>query len=134
MGDMPGSSFHASRTHRRTRRSDGPALTLIQGTGGRSRTTTTGAARPAHPAQEGFTPDGIPSSTRVAAVQDSEPGSSPSRSTSRGNTTLDTDGTASPGSGPNDHRGLLLDRIAEFLEAHAGADLEQGPYYRDPTG
>jgi len=29
---------------------------------------------------------------------------------------------ASAGSGPIDHRGLVLDRIAEFLEAHAGDD------------
>gem|GEM_PF-7002063 len=44
------------------------------------------------------------------------------RSTSRGSTSLDSDRMASAGSGPIDHRGLVLDRIAEFLEAHAGDD------------
>ena len=34
MGDMPGSTFHASRTERLRRRTDGPALTLVRDTGG----------------------------------------------------------------------------------------------------
>ena len=121
MGDMPGSTFRTSRTERLRRHADGPVLTVIDGTGGRSRTPSRGT-RPAHPAQVGFTPDGIPGDTRVSAVQASEPGPSPLRSTSRGSTSLDSDGMTSTGSGPIDHRGPVLDRIAEFLEAHAGDD------------
>lgn len=113
------STFHTSRTERGRRRTDGPELTLIVGTAGTPGTTTRDP-RPVHPAQEGFTPDGIASDVRGAAVQDSEPGSSPSGSTSRGRPTLDTEGRTAPGSGPIDHRGLLLGLVAEFLEAHAG--------------
>jgi len=119
MGDMPGSTFHASRTERLRRRTDGPALTLVRGTGGGSRTSTRDV-RPVHPAQPGFTPDGIPSQERAAAVQDSEPGSPPVEHLSRGNTTLDIDATASTGSGPIDSPNPDLDRVARFLEALAG--------------
>ena len=125
MGDMQGSTFHASRTVRLRRRTDGPALTLVRGTGGGSRTPTRDV-RPAHPAQPGFTTDGIPSDARGTAVQDSEPGSPPVDHLSKGNTTLDTDGKASTGSGPIDLRDPVLDRIAQFLEAHAG-DAGTGP-------
>lgn len=126
MGDMQGSTFRTSPTERQRRRTGGPALTLLAGSGGASRTSTRDA-RPTHPAQEGFTPDGVPSDTRGTAVQDSEPGSSPFRSTSRGNATLDTEGLTATGSGPNDHRGLLIDLIAEFLEIHAGAGVDPPP-------
>ena len=127
MGDMPGSTFRTSRTsrtsrtERRRRHADGPVLTLIPGTRGRSGTPSC-ETRPAHPAQEGFTPDGIRGDARDTAVQASEPGPSPLRSTSRGSTSPDGDGMTSTGSGPIDHRGLVLDRIAEFLEANAGGD------------
>jgi len=121
MGDMPGSTFRTSRTERLRRHADGPDLTLIQGTGGRSRTPSR-EPRPAHPAQEGFTPGGHRGDAPVPAVQASEPGPSPLRSTSRGSTSPDSDRMTSTGSGPIDHRGAVLDRIAEFLEAHAGDD------------
>ncbi len=121
MEDMPGSTFRTSPTERLRRRTDGPALTLVVGTGGASRTTTRGA-RPVHPAQEGFTPDGVPSDARATAVQDSEPGPSPVLRASRGNATLDSGGRAASGSGPIDRRGQLIDLIADFLEAHAGDD------------
>ena len=87
MGDMPGSTFHASRTEHLRRRTDGPALTLVRGTGGGSRTLTRDV-RPAHPAQPGFMPDGILSGARGSVVQVSEPGSPPVEHLSRGNATL----------------------------------------------
>jgi hypothetical protein len=123
MGDMQGNPFRASPTERLRRRTDGPALTLIVDPIGVSRTSIRDA-RPPHPAREGFTPDGITSDTWGSAVHSSEPGSSPFASMSRGNTTLDTEGSTSTGSGPNDHRGLLLHLVAEFLEAHAGDDID----------
>ena len=121
MGDMPGSTFRTSRTERLRRHADGLVLTVIQGSGGRSGTPSR-EPRPAHPGQEGFTPDGDRGDAPDSAVQASEPGPSPSRSTSRGSTSPDSDRMTSTGSGPIDHRGLVLDRIAEFLEAHAGDD------------
>jgi len=119
MGDMPGNTFRTSRTERLRRRTDGPALTLVVGCAGSPRTTI-GDAHPKHPAQEGFTPDGIPSGTRVSVVQVSEPGPAPSRRTSRGNATLDSRGRAASGSGPIDRRRQLIDLVAAFLEDHAG--------------
>ena len=126
MGDMQGSTFRTSPTERRRRRTDGPALTLIVGTGSVSHTSIRDA-RPTHPAQEGFTPDGVPSDSRGSAVQVSEPGSSPLAIPSRGNATLDSAGLTSTGSGPNEHRGMLLHLIAEFLEVHAGDDGDSDP-------
>lgn len=98
-GCMPGSTFRTSRTERLRRRTDGPSFTLIVGAADRSRTTHRESS-PAHPAQEGFTPDGIPGDARDTAVQDSEPGSSPFRSVSRGNASLDSEGMSTTGSGP----------------------------------
>ena len=126
MDDMPGSTFRTSPTERRRRRTDGPVLTLVEGTGGRSRTTSRDV-RPAHPGQPDFMPDGIPSDARDTAVQDSEPWSPPVDRTSRGNASLDTDGMAPTGSGPIDERYRLLARIAEFLEAHAGEPVDAEP-------
>jgi hypothetical protein len=117
MGDMPGSTFHACRTERLRRSTDGPALTLVRGTGGGSRTPTRDV-RPAHPAQPGFMPDGIPDDARGSAVQVSEPGSPPVEHLSRGNT-LDIDGRASTGSGPIDLPNPDLGRLVRLLEAHA---------------
>ena len=119
MGCMPGSTFRTSPTTRLRRRTDGPALTLVRGEAAISRTTI-GDTRPVHPAQEGFTPDGIPSHARGTVVQDSEPGPSPSHRTSRGNATLDSEGRAASGSGPIDRRGQIIELIAGFLEEHAG--------------
>ena len=126
MGDMQGSTFRTSPTERLRRRTGGPALTLMMGTGTASRTPIRDA-RPTHPAQQGFTPDGFPSDSRGSAVQVSEPGSSPLATPSRGNTTLDTAGLTSTGSGPNEHRGMLLHLIAEFFEVHAGDDGDSDP-------
>jgi len=126
MGDMQASNFRTSPTERRRRRIDGPDLTLIVGTGSAPRTSICDA-RPTHPAHQGFTPDGIPSDSRGSAVQVSEPGSSPLANPSRGNATLGAAGLTSTGSGPSDHRGMLLHRIAEFLEVHAGHDRHSAP-------
>ncbi|HEY4928926.1 MAG TPA: hypothetical protein VIH95_07220 [Acidimicrobiales bacterium] len=120
---MPENTFRTSRTERTRRRTDGPVLALVRGTGGSFRTTSRDV-RPVHPAQPGFTPDGVPSDARFSAVHDSEPGSPPVDRTSRGNASLDTDGAASTGSGPIEHRHLVLDRMAEFLDAHAGAEFD----------
>jgi len=122
MGDMPGTAFHASRTERLRRRTDGAALTLVLGTGGGSPTPTPDV-RPAHPAQPGFIPDGIAVDARGTAVQDSEPGSPPVEHLSRGNATLDIDGRASTGSGPINLRNPDLIRLLQLLQALAdGAD------------
>jgi len=122
MGDMPGSTFHASRTERLRRRTDGPALTLVRDTGGGS-CTSTRDVRPAHPAQPGFIPDGVPSDARGTAVQDSEPGSPSAEHLSRGTATLDIDGRASTGSGPINVWNPDLIRLVRLLEALAdGAD------------
>jgi hypothetical protein len=121
MGDMPGSTFHASRTERLRRRTGGPALTLVRGTGGSH--TPTRDVRPAHPAQPGFTPDDIPSDARGTAVQDSEPGSPTVEHLSRGNAALDIDGRASTGSGPINLRNPDLVRLVRLLQALTdGAD------------
>jgi len=119
MGDMPGSTFHASRTERLRRRTDSPALTLVRDTGGSSRTPTRDV-RPAHPAQPGFIPDRTSSNARGIAVQDSEPGSPPVEHLSRGNATLDIDGKASTGSGPINLWNPDLVRLVRLLEALTG--------------
>lgn len=121
MGYMQGTTFRTSPTERLRRRTDGPALTLIRGTSSGSRTSIRDD-RPSHPAQDGFTPDGIPSGSRDSAVHDSEPGPSPFTTSSRGSTTLDRVKLTSTGSGPNVHRGQLIQLVAEFLEQHAGDD------------
>jgi hypothetical protein len=102
MGDMPGSTFHASQANRamaRAGRPHGPALRLIHGTGGRSLPTSCDAP-PVHPAHEGFTPDGVPSYARVSAVHRSEPVPPNSDTMSTGKATLDAGGEAATGSGP----------------------------------
>lgn len=107
MGDMPGSTFHtsqASRAMARARRMQRPALCLIQGTDGRSHPSSSDAP-PAHPAQEGFIPDGIPSNARIATVHNSEPVSLHSDTKSTGKAALDAGGEAATGSGPITGRG-----------------------------
>ena len=102
MGDMSGSLFHtsqASRAMARARRTDSSVLCLIQGTDGRSHSPLSDAP-PAHPAQEGFIPDGIPSHARVATVHNSEPVSPHSDTMSTGKAALDVGGQAATGSGP----------------------------------
>ena len=121
MGDMQRTTFRTSPTERLRRRIDGPALTMILGTGGASRTSV-GGDRPPHPAQDGFTPDGVPGDSRDFTVHDSEPGPSPVAISSRGSATLDRAEVTSTGSGPNGQRGQTLQLIAEFLEQHVGSD------------
>ena len=126
IGDMQRSTFRTSPNERLRRRNHGPALTLIVGIAGVP-CTSIREARPTHPGQVGFTPDGIPSDSPGSTVHLSEPGSSSPANPSRGNTTLDSAGLTSTGSGPNDHRAMLLHRIAEFLEVHAGDDRYSAP-------
>jgi hypothetical protein len=126
MGDMQRSTFRTSPNERLRRRHDSPALTLIVGTAG-VHCANIREARPTHPGQEGFTPDGIPSDSPGSAVHVSEPGSSPFITRSRGNTALDTDGLTSTGSGPNDDRGMLLRLTDEFRELQAGDDIDTAP-------
>ena len=118
MEDMQRSTFRTSPIERDRGRAAGTARTLVAGT---ATSVTTSRVLPSwHPASEGFTPDGTSATTRLRLVQDSEPGSPTLRSTSRGSASPDSVGTASPGSGPNVRRSLLLGRIAQFLEATAG--------------
>jgi len=121
MGYMQGTTFRTSPTDRMRRRTDGPTLTLIRGADNGSRTSIRDD-RPSHPAQDGFTPDGLPSDSRDSAVHDSEPGPSPFTTSSRGSSTLDQVKVTSTGSGPINYRGQLLQLVAEFLEQHAGDD------------
>ena len=118
MEDMQRSTFRPSPIGRGHRRTAGPILTLVAGA---ADSATTSPDVPAwHPANEDFTPEGSPAPTRLRLVQDSEPGTPALRSTSRGSASPDTEGTASPGSGPITDRLLLIDRMAQFLEATAG--------------
>jgi len=125
---MQGSTFRTSPIERGRRRSAGPGLTLVAGGAGPS--TNSRDVPSWHPASEDFMPDGSPATARLHLVQDSEPGSPALRSTSRGSTSPDSDGMASPGSGPIPHRELLIDRIARFLEATAGDPPARGPDIR----
>lgn len=122
---MSGSTFTTSPIGRRRRRTGGPALSLIEGSGGPSRTRGRDA-RPVHPAQAGFTPDGVPSDARRRAVQASGPWSSPVLMTSRGSTSPDVDGVATTGSGPTLDRGVVLDALADVLASTDG-DAPTGP-------
>ena len=121
---MTGSTFRTSPIERGRRRRTGPALTLVAGTGGVP--TIERDLRPWHPAHEGFTPDGTPGPVAVRPVRVSEPGSPTLRSTSRGSATPDSEGTASPGSGPIHRRDSLIEHLARFLEDHAGEPVPDG--------
>jgi hypothetical protein len=122
---MHGTNFRTSQIGRLRRRTDGPTLTLIWGRRGDTRIDK-GDDRPTHPAQKGFTPDGLPGDARGSAVHGSEPVSPAMVSTSSGLSRFATAGLPSPGSGPNDLRGRRLDSIAEFLDRHAGDDSVAG--------
>jgi hypothetical protein len=125
MEDMQRSTFRTSLIDRSRRRTAGPALSLVAGTTG---SVTISRDVPAwHPASEDFTPDGPPAATRLRPVRDSEPGTPALRSTSRGNASPDSVGTASPGSGPISDRLQLIDRVARFLEDTAGVASAHGP-------
>ena len=125
MEDMTGSTFTRSPIERGRRRSTGPALTLVVGTGGAP--SIERDTPPWHPAHEGFTPDGAAGHGPARTVRDSEPGSPTLRSTSRGSASPDRLGVASPGSGPIDQRGMLIEHLARFLEEHAGEGVSDDP-------
>jgi hypothetical protein len=114
MEDMHGSTFHTSRTDRERRRAAGPALVLVRGTGADSPAPSRVAPR-AHPAFEGFTPDGHPGDSAQPAVHASGPGSPSGRRPSRGNTSPDVCGTAHSGPGPHVPQAELVRRIADHL-------------------
>ena len=119
MGHMPGSTFHTSRTARSRRRADGPVLTLLEGTGGSTGTTSRVAPARHHPGFEGFTPDGR-TDEFGRAVQSSEPGAPTPFLTSRGNATPDSGVTAHPGSGPTISQEAFARLLETYLEATAG--------------
>jgi hypothetical protein len=100
MGDMHGTTFHASRTDRDARRAAGPRLTFVRGTGDTRRPPST-VVRHAHPASPDFAPDAVPGTGPRNGVHDSEPESSTDRRMSRGSTSPDSDGPAHSGSGPH---------------------------------
>ena len=119
---MQRSTFRTSPIERGNRRTAGPTLTLVAGTAG---SATISRDVPAwHPASEDFAPDGSPAPTHLRLVRDSEPGTPALRSTSRGSASPDSEGTASPGSGPITDRLQLIDRVARFLEDTAGDPSE----------
>jgi hypothetical protein len=113
MEDMQGNAFRTSRTDRDRRRTDGPVLTLV--VGGADAPPPSRVAPRAHPAFEGFTPDGEPGDHARSAVHASGPGSTPVRRPSRGSTSPDNGGTAHSGPGPNVPQAELVRRIADHL-------------------
>ena len=123
------STFRTSRVERSQRRADGPPLTLVRGTGGASCTTSRGPHR-AHPAFEGFTPDGRTTPRVGPAVQSSEPDASTPRRTSRGSASPDSGRTTHSGSGPHAHppgdspQQALVRLLAAHLEATAGEAVD----------
>jgi hypothetical protein len=123
MGDMHGSTFTTSRTERERRRADGPVLTLLRG--GAVRAPAHPRVVPhAHPAIEGFTPDGDPGDSVRTAVHSSGPESPSGHRSSRGSATPDVGGTAHSGPGPNVSQADMVRRIADRLaafDARAGA-------------
>ena len=125
MVSMPESTFRTSRTEQSRRRTDGPTLTLVRGTGGASGTRSRATPR-AHPASEGFTPDGGTTPVMGPAVQSSEPDASTPSRTSRGRASSDSGRTTHSGSGPHAPRPgdsgeqALIRRLADYLEATSG--------------
>jgi hypothetical protein len=111
---MHGSAFRTSRTERDRRHADGPVLTLVRG-GADDAPAPSRVAPRAHPAFEGFTPDGEPGGPARTAVHSSGPGSPPVRRPSRGNTSPDGGGTADSGPGPHVPQAELVRRIADHL-------------------
>jgi len=127
MEHMPGSTFHTSRTERSRRRTDGPTLTLLEGTGGSPGTTSRVAPRH-HPGYEGFTPVGRSAPRVGRAVQSSEPGAPAPFLTSRGTATPDSGEAAHPGSGPTISQEAFVRLLEAYLEAAAGdAPAETAP-------
>jgi hypothetical protein len=114
MEDMHGSTFHASRTDRERRRAAGPTLVVLVGDAEGSPAPSSVVHR-AHPAFEGFTPDGRPGDATRAAVHDSGPESPSGRRPSRGSTSPDVRGTAHSGPGPHVPQAELVRRIADHL-------------------
>jgi len=139
MVSMPESTFRTSRTEQSRRRTGGPTLTLVRGTGGAPGTRSCGADR-THPACEGFTPDGGTTPATGPAVQSSEPDASTPSRTSRGRASSDSGRTTHSGSGPHapqpgDSGELaLIRRLSDHLEATSGepaADRDGDAAYRD---
>ena len=139
MVSMPTSTFRTSRTEQSRRRTDGPTLTLVRGTGGAAGTRSRGAHR-AHPASEGFTPDGGTTPVMGPAVQSSEPDASTPSRTSRGRASSDSGSATHSGSGPHAPRPgdtgeqALIRRLADYLEATSGeptADPDGDATHRD---
>ena len=125
MGDMQRSAFRTSPIERGRRHTTGPALTLVAGTADSA--TTSRDVPDWHPASEDFTPDGSIATVRLRLVQESEPGTPALCTTSRGSASPDSGGMASPGSGPINHRWMLIDRLERFLEETAGEPSPHRP-------
>ncbi len=115
MEDMHGSTFRNSRTERERRRATGPVLTVVHG--GDGLPAPTRVAPRAHPAFEGFTPDGLPGDHARAAVHSSGPEATSGRTTSRGNTSPGVRGPVHSGPGPHVPQAELVRRIADQLAA-----------------
>ncbi len=114
MEDMHGSTFRTSRTERTRRRAGGPVLTLVRGD---APCAPTRVAPRAHPAFEGFTPDGRAGDPARTAVHRSGPEATTDRTTSRGSASPDVRGTAHSGPGPHVPQAELVRRIADHLAA-----------------
>ena len=115
-GDMHGNAFRTSRSDRRRRRADGPALTLVADPAVDAPAPSRVVAR-SHPAFEGFTPDGIPGDRTRSAVHRSGPGSPSVRRPSRGSASPDVGAAAHSGPGPHVPQAELVRRIADHLAA-----------------
>ena len=112
---MHGSTFQTSRTERRRRRADGPALTLLQG--GAGAPDQSRDAPPAHPAIEGFTPDGDRDDLVPTAVHRSGPETPSARRSSRGSASPDVGTAARSGPGPHVPQAEVVRRLAAHLAA-----------------
>lgn len=126
---MHGNAFRTSRTERDRRRAAGPVLTLVRG-GADDLPGPSRVLPRAHPAFEGFTPDGDRGLAPHGAVHASGPGSSTVGRTSRGSASPDVGRTAHSGPGPHVPQAELVRRIADHLAevdaeraAESAADL-----------
>ena len=128
MVSMQGSAFQINQTEQSRRRTNGPTLTLIYGSGGSDTATprplVPRVAERAHPGFEGFTPNGTTPGAPGPAIQVSEPESPSSCSTSRGNATPDNESATHSGSGPIMSSWQFAELAARYLDATAGDSVD----------
>ena len=98
------------------RRADGPALTLVAGTGGAPPPSRD--VPPWHPASEGFTPDGTPGDHALRPRPRFRAGGARPPPPSRGSASPDSEGDGVPRLGPDRPSGPTPRAHRRFLEEH----------------